>query len=56
MIKPTKFKCNITPRSEKVAQKIRDEAAAQDPALKVEDAAQYEDAVLRVLAKQNVQI
>ncbi|EXJ63620.1 uncharacterized protein A1O5_11381 [Cladophialophora psammophila CBS 110553] len=50
--RPAKFTCNITPRSKKVADKILAEAAVQDPALQVEDAAQYEDAVKRVVAKR----
>ncbi|OCT46787.1 hypothetical protein CLCR_01874 [Cladophialophora carrionii] len=52
VITPALFACSITPRSGRVAEMIRAEAAIQDASLRVEDAAQYEEQLLRVLQRQ----
>jgi hypothetical protein len=52
VIKPAQFACSITPRSARVAEMIRAEAAVQDASLRVEDASQYEDRLLTVLEQQ----
>ncbi|KIX95937.1 uncharacterized protein Z520_08192 [Fonsecaea multimorphosa CBS 102226] len=54
IFRPVPFACNITPRSEKVSDQIRAEAAIQDPALRVEDAAQYEQRILTFMEQRKV--
>ncbi|OAP62390.1 hypothetical protein AYL99_04593 [Fonsecaea erecta] len=54
IFRPVPFACNITPRSKKVADMILAEAAVQDPSLRVEDAAQYEQRILTFLEQQQV--
>jgi phosphoribosylaminoimidazole carboxylase (NCAIR synthetase) len=46
----------VTPRDQKTASKIIEEAEYQDPSLLVEDAAQYEDEVARVVARQKAEL
>ena len=52
IIRPAKFACSITPRSEKKAALIREKASEHDTSLQVEDASQYEDELMRVFEKQ----
>ncbi|OAG41018.1 hypothetical protein AYO21_04860 [Fonsecaea monophora] len=54
LFRPVAFSCDITPRNEKIADKIRAEAAVQDPALRVEDAAQYEERVVKFVREQKL--
>ncbi|KAH7408956.1 cytochrome P450 [Cadophora sp. MPI-SDFR-AT-0126] len=49
---PAEFGAIVTPRSEKAKESISREGAFMDPALRVEDAFQYEDNMFEVLAKK----
>lgn len=51
-MRPVPFKCQITPRSEKVKQMIFAEATSQGDAVRMEDAAQYEDEIMMVMRRQ----
>ncbi|EXJ65093.1 hypothetical protein A1O7_01433 [Cladophialophora yegresii CBS 114405] len=53
VILPAKFACSIRPRSAKVAEIIRAEAAVQDASAQLEDASQYEEQLLEVLEQKH---
>ncbi|KIV77917.1 hypothetical protein PV11_09689 [Exophiala sideris] len=55
ILAPAKFHCVVTPRDQSTASKIGEEAKYQDPSLRVEDAAQYEDDVAKVVARQKAE-
>jgi len=54
IVRPVPFRCGLSPRSEKIADIIRESAKIIDPDLKVEDASMYDEQIRDVLSKQRV--